>query len=154
MAFGGDVDTLSLTFDKLQYIFNGYGPIRDSFLEVNTSYKQGRTPDAEFFDKILEGVMRFSALEFLAIKAVFEIKKSLDRNTTSVNTTNTTTGISATLLPPPSHSVASFIMAGVLPKSQQISEPTKQEIMCPNCGKHLKKNANFCSNCGKKMGQN
>ncbi len=57
MAFGGDVDTLTLTFDKLQYIFNGYGQIRHSFLEVNTMYKQGKISVAEFFDKIQEGVM-------------------------------------------------------------------------------------------------
>ncbi len=79
MSFGGDVDTLSLTFDKLQYIFNGYGQILDSFLELDTAYKQGKITHIEFFTKIQEGVMRFSALEFLAIKSIFEIKKSLDR---------------------------------------------------------------------------
>ena len=89
MSFGIDVDTLSLTFDKLQYIFNGFGQIRESFLETTTKYKQEGISDAEFFDKVLEGVMRFSALEFLAIKAVFEIKKSAgtDRMKHGVETT-------------------------------------------------------------------
>ncbi|MDE1827277.1 MAG: zinc ribbon domain-containing protein, partial [Thaumarchaeota archaeon] len=80
MAFGGDVDTLSLTFDKLQYIFNGYDTILDSFLEINTLHKQGNITDYEFFNKIQDSVMRFSALEFLAIKSIFEIKKSLYRS--------------------------------------------------------------------------
>lgn len=32
MTFGGDVDTLNLTFDRLGYIFNEYGNMRDEFV--------------------------------------------------------------------------------------------------------------------------
>ncbi|MDE1815864.1 MAG: zinc ribbon domain-containing protein [Thaumarchaeota archaeon] len=151
MAFGGDVDTLSLTFDKLQYIFNGYDQIRDSFLDANSVYKQGKFP-GNFFDKIQEGVMRFSALEFLAIKSIFEIKKSIDKSSGIVkndNDINTSMDLS---VPPTSHSIASFIVAGVLPTPNHSNSQKKQnEVNCPQCTTPIKKNANFCTNCGIKL---
>ncbi len=84
MAFGGDVDTLALTFDKLQYIFRGYDQIRESFVAAHSSFKAGNMSEAEFFSHIEVGVMRFSALEFLALKAVFEIRKATARGTGTV----------------------------------------------------------------------
>ncbi|SRR5579885_3638063 len=151
MAFGGDVDTLNLTFDKLQYIFNGYGQVRESFLEINTTYKQGRISDAEFFDKVQEGVLRFSALEFLAIKAIFEIKKSMDRSARDANVDSIQGNLSIPQLSPPSHSIASFITVGNLPRPQQINPPTKQGMVnCIHCGNQIKMDAKFCTNCGKK----
>lgn len=151
MAFGGDVDTLSLTFDKLQYIFNGYDQIRDSFLEINMTYKQGKVTNKEFFNKIQEGVMRFSALEFLSIKAVFEIKKSLDRNTRTGKTGGAPSGLSVTELSPQSHSVASFVVAGTIPRPHHVISSTRQETKnCFHCGIPVKTKANFCTNCGNK----
>lgn len=151
MAFGGDVDTLSLTFDKLQYIFNWYGQIQDSFVEANSAYKQGKFP-GNFFDKIQEGVMRFSALEFLAIKSIFEIKKSLDRSSGIVKNDNSINTPMDSSTPPTSHSVASFIVAGILPTLNHINSQKKQnEINCPQCITPIKKNANFCTNCGIKL---
>ena len=149
MAFGGDVDTLSLTFDKLQYIFNGYGQIRDSFLELVTAYKQGKITHDEFFDKIQEGVMRFSALEFLAIKSIFEIKKSLDRSS-GVTKNDNSSNIQTNSVPPSTgHSISSFIEAGVLPTPNPHNSQKRQtEINCPQCKTPIKKRVNFCTNCG------
>src|SRR5579863_4733682 len=111
MSFGGDVDTLSLTFDKLRYIFNGYDAIRDSFLEINTLYIQGNIIDYEFFSKIQESVMRFSALEFLAIKSIFEIKKSLYRNIRiTTNVADKTAESAVSDIRTSNHSVSSFIV--------------------------------------------
>ncbi|MGI0046244.1 MAG: hypothetical protein ACREBB_03525 [Nitrosotalea sp.] len=150
MAFGGDVDTLSLTFGKLQYIFNGYGQILDSFLEVNVTYKQGKITNKDFFDKIQEGVMRFSALEFLAIKAIFEIKKSLDRNTRIDKIEGSS--ISVQELSHQSHSIASFVIAGTLPRPSHMAPSTRQEPgNCLHCGIPIKINTNFCTNCGNKL---
>ncbi len=152
MAFGGDVDTLSLTFDKLQYIFNGYGQIRDSFIEANALYKQEKIPDNEFFVKIQEGVMRFSALDFLAIKAIFEIKKAIDRGT-GANMTNATAGVSSVPnMPRPTHSLSSFIVAGTIPRAENIMSQAKQKGRnCAQCGVSVKSDANFCTNCGNKI---
>jgi hypothetical protein len=152
MAFGGDVDTLSLTFDKLRYIFNGYDTIRDSFLEISTLHKQGNITDYEFFDKIQESIMRFSALEFLAIKSIFEIKKTLDKSkrittNTAMTTEPPTPGIHAT-----SHSVSAFIVAGTLPSSSSQMVPSKTENEnCPQCGNLIRKSSKFCIYCGNKI---
>lgn len=148
MSFGIDVDTLSLTFDKLQYIFNGFGQIRESFLETTTKYKQEGISDAEFFDKVLEGVMRFSALEFLAIKAVFEIKKSAgtDRMKHGVETTPPP---AIAQISPPGHSIESFITPATLPNPQHHNTMMGEKRACQNCGNGIKVGAKFCPNCGR-----
>jgi len=146
MAFGGDVDTLSLTFDKLQYIFRGYDQIRDVFLEINSTYKQGKISNIEFFDKVQEGVLRFSALEFLAIKSIFEIKKSIYRNSSMSKDDTAVSEISS-----PNHSVSSFIVAGILPTPNNHITSKKQEVRnCSKCTMPVKPNVNFCTNCGMK----
>ena len=149
MSFGGDVDTLSLTFDKLRYIFNGYGQIRDSFLESVAAYKQGKITRAEFFDKIQEGVMRFSALEFLAIKSIFEIKKSSDRSSGVIKNDSNSNMQTSSTPTPTGHSINSFIAAKVLPvPNQDNSQKNQTEINCQQCKTPLKKHVNFCTNCG------
>ena len=148
MAFGGDVDTLSLTFDKLQYIFNGYGQIRDIFLEASAGYKEGRVPEGEFYGKVLEAVLRFSALEFLAIKSLFEIKKALGRGSGSAGTTVDGVGL-PDMTPPQIHSLASFITDGALPKPEEGGRPGLKT--CTTCGNRLKSAASYCTRCGAKF---
>ncbi len=152
MAFGGDVDTLSLTFDKLQYIFNGYGQIRDSFVEANTLYKQEKILENEFFVKTQEGVMRFSALDFLAIKAIFEMKKAIDRGI-GTNMANATAGVPPVPnMSPQTHSLSSFIVAGTIPRAENIMSRAKQKGKnCTQCRVWVKSDANFCTNCGNKI---
>ena len=153
MAFGGDVDTLSLTFDKLRYIFNGYDIIRDSFLEINTLHKQENITDYEFYNKMQESVMRFSALEFLAIKSMFEIKKSLYRSIgITTNTADKTPESSASDIHVSSHSVSSFIVAGILPSSiSQVTPSTIEGKNCLQCRSPIRKNSKFCTRCGNKI---
>lgn len=153
MAFGGDVDTLSLTFDKLQYIFNGYDTIRDSFLEINTLHKQGNITDYEFFNKIQESVMRFSALEFLAIKSIFEIKKSLYRSIgITTNSTDKTAEPTVSNTQVSSHSISSFIVAGTLPGTRsQVTPINTGGTNCLQCRSPIRRNSKFCTNCGNKI---
>src|SRR5207245_3566916 len=78
MSFG-EVDTLNLLFDKLSNILNDTQGYYESFLEANTMYKQGKLSDREFFEKLGDYVVAYSALEFLAVKVISELKKSLDK---------------------------------------------------------------------------
>ena len=149
MAFGGDIDTLILTFDKLQYIFNGYGPIRDSFIETNVTRKEGRVSDSEFFDRVQQSIMRFSALEFLAIKSIFEIKKSLDKDSVTNITTNSDIPSSANSSQ--GHSIAAFITAKSLPQPPHYNNTRHEMVNCIYCGNQLKARAKFCTTCGKKV---
>jgi hypothetical protein len=152
MAFGDDIDTLSLTFDKLRYIFNGYDVIRDSFLKVNTLHKQGNITDHKFFDKIQESIMQFSALAFLSIKSIFEIKKALNRSIGSAENTAMTANPSVSNIQVPSHSISVFIVAGTLPRlSSQMTHFKIENINCLQCKSLIRKSSNFCVNCSNKI---
>src|SRR5574340_211598 len=78
MSFG-DIDTLILLFDKLQNLLNDTQGYYESFLDANTMYKQGKLSDKEFFEKLGDYVVSYSSLEFLSVKVIFELKKSLDK---------------------------------------------------------------------------
>jgi len=147
MVFGGDVDTLNLLFDKLQYIFSGYNAIRDSFLEMNELYKQGKIAERDFFEKLYESINRFSALEFLSIKSVFEIKKMLDKSTGALSTKHQNLSVN---LPPPNNSIASFITAKNLPRPDTSQLSQEKWNVCSNCGVIMNKLSKFCTNCGNK----
>ena len=75
MSFG-EVDTLGMLFDKLQTLFDESQGYYESFLDTNNMYKKGQLSDKEFFQKLGDYTVAYSALEFLAIKVIFELKKS------------------------------------------------------------------------------
>ena len=76
MSFG-EVDTLGMLFDKLQSLFDESQGYYESFLDTNNMYKKGQISDKEFFQKLGDYTVAYSALEFLAIKVIFELKKSV-----------------------------------------------------------------------------
>ena len=80
MSFG-EVDTLNMLFDKLQSLFDESQGYYESFLDTNNMYKQGQLSDKEFFQKLGDYVVAYSALEFLAIKVIFEMRKSMASGT-------------------------------------------------------------------------
>lgn len=75
----GEVDTLNLLTEKLQNLFDDSQGYYESFLDTNNLFKKGKITEKEFFQKLGDYVVAYSALEFLAIKVLFEMKKSLDR---------------------------------------------------------------------------
>jgi len=76
MSFG-EVDTLGMLFDKLQTLFDESQGYYESFLDTNNMYKAGKISDKDFFQKLGDYTVAYSALEFLAIKVIFELKKSV-----------------------------------------------------------------------------
>ena len=75
----GEVDTLNLLTDKLNALFEESQGYYESFLDTNNLYKNGKLSDKEFFQKLGDYVVAYSALEFLSIKVIFELKKALDK---------------------------------------------------------------------------
>ena len=75
MSFG-EVDTLNLLTDKLNALFDESQGYYESFLDANNLYKNGKLTDAQFFQKLGDYTVAYSALEFLSIKVMFELKKS------------------------------------------------------------------------------
>ena len=176
MSFG-DIDTLNLLFDKLQGLLDDSQGYYESFLDANNLYKQGKVSDKEFFGKLGDYVVAYSALEFLAVKVIFELKKTLDKivggralGTTSVTGTvpagmggfgmaPSTTHVTAATMPGPGHppsiiSAASvFSKPGVLPTPDPELMPTTKTVgpACSSCGSPVRPNTKFCTKCGNKL---
>ncbi|MFZ0183406.1 MAG: zinc ribbon domain-containing protein [Nitrosotalea sp.] len=155
-AFGGDdVDTLALMFDKLQYIFRGYDAYIQAFTKMHSLYKQGKLSEREYYHGMTDAVLKYSALEFLGLKSMFEIKKALNRmnrpssarNSMSTLASGTVSGQSG-----PQNSIASFISAKILPgRDGLVQKTTGDGKPCISCGKLSDPTTKFCRNCGNKF---
>ncbi|HLC24321.1 MAG TPA: zinc-ribbon domain-containing protein [Nitrosopumilaceae archaeon] len=171
MSFG-EVDTLNLLFDKLQSLLNDSQGYYESFLDANTLYKQGKLSEKEFFEKLGDYVVAYSALEFLAVKVIFELKKSLNRmaggttRTTAMGSTSVgMTGFGMTSpsqtmsptaqmpgRPPQIISAAAFSATGALPTPDPSLLPQKSTgPSCTSCGASIRPHAKFCTKCGNKL---
>ncbi len=172
MSFG-EVDTLNLLFDKLQNLLNDTQGYYESFLDANTTYKQGKLSEKEFFEKLGDYVVAYSALEFLAVKVIFELKKSLDKITKGnlpgtagmmpsgmgFGTTQASQVTAATMPGPgrpPSiiSAAAAFSTPGVLPPPDPSLLPRETPVSgqtCISCGSPVKATAKFCTKCGNKI---
>ena len=173
MSFG-EVDTLNLLFDKLSNLLNDTQGYYESFLDANTMYKQGKLSDKEFFEKLGDYVVAYSALEFLAVKVISELKKSLDKmasgqassvmprgsSMSGIDTGPQASHVRAATLPgagrPPSivSAASAFSTPGVLPTPDQSLLPKQSpsgSLTCSSCGSFVKVNSKFCTKCGNKI---
>jgi hypothetical protein len=154
-AFGGDdVDTLALMFDKLQYIFRGYDSYIQAFTEMHALYKQGKLSEREYYHGMTDAVLKYSALEFLGLKAMFEIKKALNRMNNPSSTRTSIPGLASGNVggqSGPQNSITSFISAKSLPGRDVVQKITGNEKHCTSCGKMAQSETKFCRNCGNKF---
>ena len=174
----GEVDTLNLLSDKLQALFDESQGYYESFLDANNLYKNGKLTDQEFFQKLGDYTVAYSALEFLSIKVMFELKKAIDRisNGQAVGGTQSpglmpgmgNPGMMAGGMQPGPRAGAAdnpvggppsvmstpeaFNQPGTLPSPDPSLLPPKQSAgNCPSCGGELRANAKFCTKCGTKL---
>ena len=171
----GEVDTLNLLSDKLNNLFDESQDYYESFLDANNMYKQGKLTDKEFFQKLGDYVVAYSAFEFLSIKVIFELKKSIDKVAGGSAPGGTqspglmpgmgTPGMMPGGMPAsrpgtadnPVGGPASVISAGggfsnvgTLPTPDPSMVPKQTGGKCSSCGSDLRPNAKFCTNCGNK----
>ena len=173
----GEIDTLNLTFDKLSALFDESQGYYETFLDANNLYKAGKLSDKEFFQKLGDYTVAYSALEFLAIKTLMEMKKTLDKVSSGAGVSGTQ---SPGLMPgmgqpgmmsgmnagprsgttenpvgaPPSimGTQEAFTQPGTLPTPDSSLLPPKQSGgNCTSCGVGLRPNAKFCTKCGSKQ---
>jgi len=171
MSFG-EVDTLNMLFDKLQSLFDDSQGYYESFLDTNNMYKKGLLSDKEFFQKLGDYVVAYSALEFLAIKVIFELKKSKGSGSGNTQSPGLMPGMgqpgmmSGMGAPPRSGSAQNpvggppgivsaqqaFGDVGTLPSPDPALMPrrTSGGSVCSSCGASLRPNAKFCTKCGTK----
>ena len=175
MSFG-EVDTLNMLFDKLDSLFNESQGYYESFLDTNNMYKQGHLSDKEFFQKLGDYVVAYSALEFLAIKVMFEMRKSMGSATGNTQSPGLMPGMGSpgmmaggTGMPPrvgtaqnpvggPPGIVSAadtFGNVGTLPSPDPSMMPRQHASpasnLCASCGAGLRSGAKFCTKCGTKV---
>lgn len=170
MSFG--VDTLGGLSEKLKQLVNETQNHYESFIDDAQLYKKGKIGDKEFFGKIAKFMISLSALNFLSIRVVLEMKSAVDKGSSLKNPTG---GIAQ----PSSGSgfgVNSFVDSGgsiggnqpsdndqyLLPEPDQLSEPKFRPVdikikseanqnskkNCINCRSSIPVTAKFCSKCG------
>ena len=173
MSFG-EVDTLNMLFDKLQSLFDESQGYYESFLDTNNMYKKGQLSDKEFFQKLGDYTVAYSALEFLAIKVIFELKKSVGSGSGNTQSPGLMPGMGQPGMaaggmgaPPGSaqnpvggppgivSAQEAFGNAGTLPSPDpslmpRQTAPPQSGNGCSSCGAGLRPNAKFCTKCGAK----
>ena len=175
----GEVDTLNLLTDKLNKLFEESQGYYESFLDSNNLYKNGKLSDKEFFQKLGDYVVAYSALEFLSIKVIFELKKTIDKIAGGSAPGGTQSpglmpgmgspGMMGGMgMPPPAVGTAQnpagvppsvvsaqqgFSSPGTLPTPDPalISQSSGSGLHCTSCGAELRPNAKFCTKCGTKV---
>ena len=175
MSFG-EVDTLNMLFDKLDSLFNESQGYYESFLDTNNMYKKGQIGDKEFFQRLGDYVVAYSALEFLAIKVIFEMRKSMRSGSGNTQSPGLMPGMGqpgmmagGMGMPPRSGTAQNpvggppgivsakeaFGDVGTLPSPDPSLMP-RQKVQpmndgCSSCGSPLRPNAKFCTKCGTKV---
>jgi len=173
MSFGG-VDTLNMLFDKLESLFDESQGYYESFLDTNNMYKQGKIGDKEFFQRLGDYVVAYSALEFLSIKVMFEIRKSLKGDSVNTQSPGLMPGMGQPgmmggpgMAPPRAGTIdnpvggppgivsaqEAFGDPGTLPTPDPALVPRQAASTggCPSCGSPLRPNSKFCTKCGNKI---
>ena len=158
MSFG--VDTLGGLSEKLKQLSGDTQNMYESFLDATQLYKQGKMSEKEYFAKIGEYLVATSAMTFLAIRVIFEIKGAMEKGTSLKNPTGGAE---------PSQQQAGFGIGGfmntggtagpgyTLPSPQveptfkpvDIELPKKTTKSCIICGATIPAQAKFCSKCGR-----
>ena len=176
MSFG-EVDTLNMLYEKLESLFDESQGYYETFLDTNNMYKKGQLSDKEFFQKLGDYVVAYSALEFLAIKVIFEMKKAMGAGSGNTQSPGLMPGMGnpgmtaggAGMTPragtaenpvggagPPGIVSAqeTFGDLGTLPSPDPRLIPTTVTASngngCSSCGAELRPNAKFCTKCGSK----
>jgi hypothetical protein len=173
MSFG-EVDTLGMLFDKLQNLFDESQGYYESFLDTNNMYKKGQLSDKEFFQKLGDYTVAYSALEFLAIKVIFELKKSVGSGSGNTQSPGLMPGMgqpgmmaggagqprAGTAENPVGGGPPGIVSAqeafgdpGTLPSPDPSLMPRQMAPQqngngCSSCGASLRVNAKFCTKCG------
>jgi hypothetical protein len=161
MSFG--VDTLGGLTEKLKQLVNDTQNLYESFIDANQLYRQGKMGDKEFFGKIGEYLVATSAMNFLAVRVILEMKTAMEKGTSIKSPTG---GSSYPSAPQAGFGIGGFVGAGgtagpsseyTLPSPQEptfrpvdIELPKKSSTKnCIVCGATIPAHAKFCSKCGR-----
>jgi ribosomal protein L40E len=172
MSFG--VDTLGGLTEKLKRLIDDTQNLYESFIDANQLYKQGKMRDKEFFIKIGEYLVSTSALNFLSVRVILEIKNAMDKGTSIKSPTGGSA--SSPSAPQAGFGIGGFVGTGgtvgpaaasgndyTLPSPQEptfkpvdielprprASSTTTTTKNCIACNASIPVHAKFCSKCGR-----
>jgi hypothetical protein len=80
MPFG--VDVLGALSEKLKQLTNEAKDHHSSFADLTQLYKQEKINEKDFFNKILNYAVTTSALTFLMVRVILELRSALEKGTT------------------------------------------------------------------------
>ena len=172
------VDTLGALTEKLKQLINDTQNQYESFIDATQLYKQGKMNEKEYFAKIGDYLVSTSALDFLAIRVILEMKSAIDKGTPMKNATGGMASPPSPPSPQAGFGIGGFVGTGgavggggggeyTMPAPQQ-QEPTFKPVdivverpskassdkttlttkNCIVCGSVIPKQAKFCSKCG------
>lgn len=163
MPFG--VDVLGTLTEKLKQLMAETKEKGDSFAAMIQLYKEKKVSEKDFFSNILSYVTTSSALNFLMVRVILELKSAMEKGTTMKDVTGATTpasnlqsgggfGINSFMSSvntvgqmTPSVSVNQTESEGPMNLRDHTASPKLSKI-CRNCGVSLPSAAKFCSDCG------
>src|SRR5215469_12342459 len=93
MPFG--VDVLGTLSEKLKQLTNEAKDHHSSFTDLTKLYKEDKINEKDFFSKVLDYVVTSSALTFLMIRVILELKTALEKGTTIKDVTGGASSSSA-----------------------------------------------------------
>ena len=123
--YSGAVDVLGTLTEKLKQQINDTQDKYESFIDATHVYKQGKMNEKEYFAKIVDYLISTSALDFLAIRVILEMKWAIEKNTLMKNTT----GGMASSPSSPSSPQAGFGIAGFVDSGGAVGEGGEKYVM-------------------------
>jgi hypothetical protein len=123
--YSGAVDVLGTLTEKLKQQINETQDKYESFINATHVYKQEKMNEKEYFANIVDYLVSTSALDFLAIRVILEIKSAIDKNTLMKNAT----GGMASSPSSPSSPQAGFGIAGFVGTGGAVGEGGEKYVM-------------------------
>ena len=165
-------DTLNVVTEKLRNTINEIQDRYESFIDSNQLYKQGKINEREFFASIGDYLIASSAMNFIAVQAIFEMRSVLQQKSSStkqpgnVGASSSSTSLHGTTgnskfteesqmprtdqftMPKPQQQVLSTMETPARRKSTDSGQSARTMKDCLVCGKTIPEQAKFCTRCG------
>jgi hypothetical protein len=110
-SFGG-VDTLGGLTEKLKQLITDTQSQYETLLDSTQRYKQGKMNDKEYFSSIGKYLIASSAMTFLAIKVILEVKSAIDKGSSAKNPTGGIADTNSNMSYPGSFGIGGFVSGG------------------------------------------
>jgi hypothetical protein len=162
LTMTSEVGTLGELTEKLKRLIDDIQNQYESFIDSNQLYKQRKVNEKAFFGSIGDYMVAMSAMNFLAIQVILEIKSAIEKKKSSnverdhgsfVATTGKPIGTQQYTLPKPQplqqQNPIESLNSETRPTSISKSEATHVGKNCIICGAVIAKKAKFCTKCGK-----